>query len=288
MPDSFNDNTCITVPFIDIECAENHDLRPGGADGSASDGDDEGGIYGGQDGSEPITLAQLNYMRNLPCGPLDMKALRTLFYHGFRISDELCERLRIVEDCLDGIKNYACVPANFRQSGVVADTYGRTDFNFSALSATSVQSAGGPLGLVVSATGGSVQVLPETQNRYRLGAAGTSRVTMTFAQPICDLTLNFQDIDAPLELVDNFSKAPDLITPPFTNNTLSDVIITDINSNTLSFDYSNTGGFSTVVFINTVTTCTPCVPGQICTNSLGDTQFRDTNGDPLVGQFEIC
>lgn len=111
MPDNFNDNECIEFPLVDSDCGENHDIRTGGADGSAGEG-----VYGGPDGSEPIPLDRVNWMRELPCGVLDMKGLRTIFWRLFTIAEDLCSQ----------ISNVACrfnittVAANETIRGILA------------------------------------------------------------------------------------------------------------------------------------------------------------------------
>src|SRR6056300_583727 len=93
MTKEFNDNSCINVEFIDEECNKTSNIRPGGADGSAGSG-----IYGGADGSEKVSPEAITWMREFPCGPIDAKAIKTLFFKGFQIMDGLCAT----------VKNIAC------------------------------------------------------------------------------------------------------------------------------------------------------------------------------------
>lgn len=102
----YDDNTCINFELTDTECGNTHDIRPGGADGTAGTGDeiatvgvDDGGIY---DGS--VSIGTVNYLRKLPCGPIDLKAFRTLFYRIFKfIDDQRCSEV--------GKFDWFCTPA---------------------------------------------------------------------------------------------------------------------------------------------------------------------------------
>ncbi len=186
---------------------------------------------------------------------------------------------------------FTCMAAQIRPLNGNGNSFGRSNFNFVALGPTSVQANTGganPFIVTVAGVNGGISVLPETINRFRLGATGSATITMTFNQDIRSLTLNFQDIDVPLENATNFNPSETSITPPFGQNTLSDVLIENINGNTVTFTYSNTGGFSTVIFINNVTLAPPCFAAQRCVNGNGDVEFRDTNGNVLAGQFEVC
>ncbi len=89
MANEYDDNQCIENQFTDDDCSCIHDIRPGGADGSAG-----GGIYGGLDGTEPVSMDRIDYMRDIPCGKFDVKAYRTLFYRAFSFIESLCMQLK--------------------------------------------------------------------------------------------------------------------------------------------------------------------------------------------------
>lgn len=92
----YNDNGCIEVKLTNTECGDEHDIRPGGVDGSATypDSNDPGGIYGGENGTEQVPQSIIDYLRALPCDlPINWKAIRTLFFWAFKWLDTLCQRI---------------------------------------------------------------------------------------------------------------------------------------------------------------------------------------------------
>lgn len=195
--------------------------------------------------------------------------------------------------CVDGQLRRAfglaetCVAVNVQDNAATGTSYARADFNFTDDSPTQVSSSTS-LSLVVDADNAGLSLLSLSANRFRIAVATSNQsgvITMTFGSVICDLVLDIFDVDDPVETVGGWSKAPDSIAPPYGDGVNTKVSFTNINSNVLTFNYASSAE-ATVIFIDSLTECAPCVAGQRCTDTNNNVTLKDLSGNTLINHSE--